>query len=291
MSTTAKSDTRTSRTERVSDAKKRAEAARAALELVEAEVAAIEAEAAAAQARTRLSELRGSAVVVDDELSDSLSGDGRKADKPDSESDSDIAAVAPPGMKDSVELDDSAPRTDLRVRLSSRAGGLGKLRTWCRPWGLSVIALIVAAVALGAVGVDQRLDHRSVIATRDRDSQIVDTAREGVRAMLSVNQNSVDADVKKILDSATGEWKADFSQRSTAFATVVRDANVTTAGKIDEAGIEKHNADGSYSVLVAASSQVTNAAGAQDEPRKWRLRVLVKPTPQGDKIAKMEFVP
>jgi Mce-associated membrane protein len=286
MSTTAKQDARTPRTERVSDAKKRAEAARAALELVEAEVAAMEAEAAAAQARTRLSELQKSVSGPDETRSAATTVDATDAEEPENEPNSDTT-VSQPG----IEPETSEPRPGRLARLHIRAGGLGKLRTWWRPWGLSVIALTVAAVALGVVGVDQRLDHRSMIATRDRDVQIVDTAREGVRAMLSVNQNSVDADVKKILDGATGEWKADFSQRSTAFATVVRDANVTTAGKIDRAGIEKRNADGSYSVLVAASSQVTNAAGAQDEPRKWRLRVLVKPTPQGDKIAKMEFVP
>ncbi|MCK0516763.1 hypothetical protein [Williamsia sp. DF01-3] len=291
MSTTAKPDAATAPTERVSDARRRAEAARAALDLVEAEVAAAEAEATAAQARTRLSELRnssaqgdekqsGATVVVDESVKD-------KAVKPDS----DTAPSPRQIVHEPVDVSDGdRPRPGRRpARLL--AVGVGKLRAWWRPWAVSVIVLIVAAAALAVVSIEQRSDHRGTIATRDHDLQIVDTAREGVRAMLSVDQNSVDADVEKILDGATGEWKADFSQRSAAFATVVRDANVTTVGKIDNAGIEKRNADGSYSVLVAASSQVTNAAGAQDEPRKWRLRVTVKPTAQGDKIAKMEFVP
>ncbi len=44
-------------------------------------------------------------------------------------------------------------------------------------------------------------------------------------------------------------------------------------------------------VLVAATSRITNAAGAKDEPRNWRLRVTVTDDGGQYKMSKLEFVP
>lgn len=43
-------------------------------------------------------------------------------------------------------------------------------------------------------------------------------------------------------------------------------------------------------VLVVASERVTNAAGAKDEPREFRLRVTVSPDGDQLKMSKVEFV-
>ena len=44
-------------------------------------------------------------------------------------------------------------------------------------------------------------------------------------------------------------------------------------------------------VLVAASSRVTNSAGAKQEPRSWRLRVDLQRDGDQIKMSKVEFVP
>jgi Mce-associated membrane protein len=46
----------------------------------------------------------------------------------------------------------------------------------------------------------------------------------------------------------------------------------------------------SASILVAATSRITNAAGAKDEPRVWRLRVTVTEEGGQYKMSKLEFV-
>jgi Mce-associated membrane protein len=44
-------------------------------------------------------------------------------------------------------------------------------------------------------------------------------------------------------------------------------------------------------VLVSATSRVTNAAGAKQEPRTWRLSVNLQRDGGQIKMAKVEFVP
>jgi Mce-associated membrane protein len=44
-------------------------------------------------------------------------------------------------------------------------------------------------------------------------------------------------------------------------------------------------------VLVAATSKITNAAGAKDEPRTWRLKVTVTEDGGQYKVSKLEFIP
>ncbi len=49
--------------------------------------------------------------------------------------------------------------------------------------------------------------------------------------------------------------------------------------------------DDSAVVLVAASSRVTNTAGAKQEPRTWRLSVSLQRDGDAIKMSKVEFVP
>jgi Mce-associated membrane protein len=54
--------------------------------------------------------------------------------------------------------------------------------------------------------------------------------------------------------------------------------------------VESMTAD-TATVLVAATSRVTNAAGAKQEPRAWRLAVNLARDGGQIKLAKVEFVP
>ena len=55
--------------------------------------------------------------------------------------------------------------------------------------------------------------------------------------------------------------------------------------------MEKENSNGSLVVMIASNSQVSNAAGAQNEDRAWRLRVTVVDVDGIPKVSKVEFVP
>lgn len=79
-------------------------------------------------------------------------------------------------------------------------------------------------------------------------------------------------------------------QRAADFTKVVEQSKVVTEGTVNATAVESMN-EHSAVVLVAATSRVTNSAGAKDEPRAWRLKVTVTEEGGQYKMSKVEFVP
>lgn len=65
---------------------------------------------------------------------------------------------------------------------------------------------------------------------------------------------------------------------------------MVTQGTVNAAAVQSMDANSAV-VLVAATSKITNAAGAKDEPRNWRLRVTVTDEGGQYKMSKLEFIP
>jgi len=108
--------------------------------------------------------------------------------------------------------------------------------------------------------------------------------------MTSLDFNRATDDVQRILDGSTGSFKNDFQARADDFINVVKQSQVVTKGTVKATAIESMSQDSAV-VLVAATSEVTNAAGAQQEPRSWRLSVTVSRDGGDLKMSKVEFVP
>jgi Mce-associated membrane protein len=157
-----------------------------------------------------------------------------------------------------------------------------------RTTGIAVLLVAVAAIFTAFSGVLVR-DHQDAHDQRGTDAAILSAARSGVLAMISVRDTSAADDVKKVLDQSTGAFRKDFEARSQSFIAVVQQAKVVTTGDILAQGIEAR-ADGSATVLVAATSSVSNAAGAANETRSWRLRVTMTEDNDLYKMSNVEFV-
>ena len=138
---------------------------------------------------------------------------------------------------------------------------------------------LITGIAVGAVivalAVVTGFTASWYVGDRDReqlDAQYVDTARQGVLNVISVSADRADSDVDRILEGSTGEFRADFAGRSKDFIDVVKQMKVTSKGTVNSVGIETSD-EHAASLLVSATSLVTNGSGAQEEPRVWRLRV------------------
>ncbi len=151
----------------------------------------------------------------------------------------------------------------------------------------------VAAVLIGAALTLTALmlwQHRAVAAHRAADARFVEAARTGVVALLTIDHTHAKDDVARILDLSTGTFRDDFARRADDFIQTAEKSKAVTKGAISAAALESSEADTAV-VLVAASSQVTNAGGAKEDPRPWRMSVTV--TRDGDrvKMSDVEFVP
>ena len=252
--------------------------AMALLEEAEAEAAEAEALAAAARARARAARLRREALA-----------EAKAAEAADKQ-----APGADEGADDTVEhaeaeIDEEALEETLEAAQpeSGRARWRRRLLSLSATSKVAAIILICAFAAVSGYMVWQ--DHDAT--ERDqRAANFVAGARQGVVNMTSLDFNKAKEDVQRVLDSSTGEFRDDFQQRATDFATVVEQSKVVTQGTVNAAALEsmdKHSAV----VLVTATSRVTNSAGAKDEPRAWRLRVTVTEDGGQYKMSKVEFVP
>jgi Mce-associated membrane protein len=154
--------------------------------------------------------------------------------------------------------------------------------------GLVLAALLTGAgVALTGLMLWQ---HREVAAQRSQDLQFVEAARAGVTALLSIDHTRAEADVQRVLDLSTGAFREDFQRSADDFIKTAVDSKAVTTGTVNAAALDTLDGDSGV-VMVAATSEVTNTNGADQDPRPFRISVTVTRDGGTPKMSDVEFVP
>src|SRR6201998_3489405 len=117
------------------------------------------------------------------------------------------------------------------------------------PRRATLLGLMVIIMLAGLVGWFGYRAHQSQQAQTQR-SQFIRVARQGALNLTTIDWQRADADVQRILDSATGEFYDDFDKRSKPFVDLVKQAKSATVGTVTEAGLESQT-DARARVLVA----------------------------------------
>ena len=191
-------------------------------------------------------------------------------------------AVLDPEIDDIEELDDADPGgPDERVDEPAKPKRVRRLA--------AVLGLVLVVALSALVGWLVVRTHRATDVD-ERQSQIVQVARQGALNLTTIDWQRADADVQRILDSATGEFYDDFAKRSAPFIKVVKEAKSTSTGSITEAGLESEAGD-SAQVLVAVAVKTSNVGAPAQEPREWRMRLAVQKVGDVMKVSNVEFVP
>jgi len=153
------------------------------------------------------------------------------------------------------------------------------------------LAIIVILGALGGSGymIEQ---HRDAVRQHQREAEFAAAARQGVVTLTSLDFNDAKQGVQRIVDNSTGSFKDDFVKMADDFTKVVEKSKVVSQGTVAATAVERDSmTNDSAVVLVASTSEVTNAAGAKQDPRNYRLIVTVARDGGQLKISKVEFVP
>ncbi|MBU8816446.1 hypothetical protein KL864_11080 [Mycolicibacterium goodii] len=153
----------------------------------------------------------------------------------------------------------------------------------------AAVALLCTA-ALLTVGGYLTWDHRKTVHSERMRAEYTAAARQVAVSLMSIDHNNADGDVQRIIDNSTGEFRDEFTRASEDFVRLAKDAKVTTEATATAAAVESMTDDAAV-VLVTVSSTVTNAEGAKDSPRNWRLSVDLRRDGDQIKMAKVEFVP
>jgi Mce-associated membrane protein len=155
---------------------------------------------------------------------------------------------------------------------------------------LATIAGLVLVLALG--GLTGWLGFRAY-ESHQADEQrklFLQVGRQGALNLTSIDFQQADADVQRILDSATGTFYDDFQKRAQPFIDVVKQAQSKSVGTIAEAGLESET-ENEAQVLVAVTVKTSNAGAPEQEPRAWRMRITVEKVGDEAKVSNVEFVP
>lgn len=283
---------------------------RSLAEQAEAEAAEAEALAAAARARARAIQLRRAAELVDapapaavetatteavavdtsstvigtdDALTASqktasvITGEPADTPAPEDVATTETADETEPAESDESEVDAGEDRRWLsRRNLSSAA---------------TVAAILIVLASVGA-GVEMTVLHKNAVRERTRAAEFAAAARQGVVTLTSLDFEHAKEGVKNILDVSTGTFKDDFLKMADDFTNVVEQSKVVSQGTVQSTAVDLDTVtDNSAVVLVASTSEVTNAAGAKQDPRRYRLIVTITRDGGQLKMSKVEFVP
>lgn len=158
---------------------------------------------------------------------------------------------------------------------------------WMLIAGAAAAAVVAIALVIGTGFFAYNLHTAS-----DRDARRADyvqTAKQAILNLTTIKDDTAKADIDRVLAVASGELKAEYSQRKDAYASVVEQAKVKATGEIIESAIESEDGD-SARVLVAAKQTLTNAGMADPQTRYYRFRVTVTRGDNGITASQVEFV-
>ena len=149
--------------------------------------------------------------------------------------------------------------------------------------GLVVVVGLTALV--GWLGFTAYRQHQA----QEQRQLFVEVGRQGALNLTTIDWQHADSDVQRIVDSATGTFRNEFSERRQPFIEVVKKAQSKSVGTITEAGLESESSDEAQ-LMVAVSVKTASLGAAEQPSRAWRMRISVMKVGNEVKISNVRFV-
>ena len=155
---------------------------------------------------------------------------------------------------------------------------------------LALVASVLIVVVLGGlVGYLGYRGYQVRVAAEQREL-FLSVGRQAAISLTTISYTQAEADVARILDSATGTFHDEFQQRSQPFIDIVKRAQSMSQGSVTASGLESVDGDGAQ-VIVAVSVETANAGVPEQQPRGWRMRLDVQKVGDTAKVSDVQFVP
>jgi Mce-associated membrane protein len=154
---------------------------------------------------------------------------------------------------------------------------------------LAALVGVLVVVALAGLAIFLGVRAYQAHQLNDQRNLLLETGRQTALNLTTIDWQHADADVQRILASATGEFFDDFAQRSKPFVDVVKQTQSTSVGTVTESGLESLTGNEAQ-VLVTVAVKTTDSAASQPDPRNWRMRMTVEKVGNGAKVSDVQFV-
>lgn len=236
--------------------------------------------------KSAASEEKSGAVEPESAAEESAASSGGEASLGDADAPETGDAVEPTDAEENAAEEDAASYDEE----AAAAAAVKSPRAPMSPVRLATIAgLVVVILLAGLAGWTGYRGYQAYQGEKERQL-FLQVGRQGALNLTTIDWQNAEADVQRVLDSATGTFYDDFQNRSAPFVQVVKQAQSKSVGTIAEAGLESATRDEAQ-VLVAVTVTTSNVGAPQQEPRAWRMRLTVQKVGDDAKVSNVEFVP
>lgn len=147
---------------------------------------------------------------------------------------------------------------------------------------VAALVLIVVICWLGAQVHELRMDEQ-------RERRFLDAANIAAIDLTTLDHITADADIARIVESASGKFRTDFEARSAPLVDAMTAAKSTSVGTVVASGVESLQGNTARVIVAVRVSTATETGGEQPE-HGWRMRISIEEFGDQYKIADVEFV-
>ena len=161
-------------------------------------------------------------------------------------------------------------------------------RAWWRDvnvvLGLALVVAVVLAVVAGLRWQDQRT------AERGRQEALA-AAKQAAVNFVSISVSTVDSDIQRIIDGATGEFKEEYDSNKATFRTQIVENKASSTGTVLRAAILSSDSDSAV-VLVALDATITNVNSPDGKLSHYRMQLDMARDPGSGRwlVSRLDFV-
>ena len=220
------------------------------------------------------------------EHADASRGEVSKTDQPEPEISEETSSEAAEVELEDAEDYDGAVGADV----DDQSKDVATQAKTISPVRLATVVGVAAVIASSAVAGWLGYREHQARQAQQQSELLIGVGRQGALNLTTIDWQHADADVQRVLDSATGQFYDQFSKRKQPFIEVLKKAQSKSVGTITEAGLESDSGDKAQ-VLVAASIKTSNLGADDQPPREWRMRISVEKSGDEVKISNVAFVP
>ncbi|WP_200820242.1 hypothetical protein [Mycolicibacterium houstonense] len=154
---------------------------------------------------------------------------------------------------------------------------------------LAAVAILVSGALLAASGY-MIWFHQQADREQQRRAEFAAAASQAAVTLMSIDSATAQDNVRQIIDNSAGQFKDDIQSSAEDLVKAAQDSNATTKATVRASAVQSMDADSAV-VLVSSATTVSNSAGANQQPRNWRLSLTMVRDGGQIKMSKVEFVP
>ena len=154
---------------------------------------------------------------------------------------------------------------------------------------LLTIVLGVLALALAVACVVLLLQLRDDRAEDEQREAALAAARQTAVNFTTVNHETVDRDLERVLTGATGEFREDFEAGAEDLKKIITDNEVESTGSVLATALVSSDPDSAV-VLIVVDSTVSNSASPEGQIRRFRIQMDLAREDGRWRTSTLEFV-